>query len=125
MQNDYFATLQAFPIQVDAFAVVLNSIICITTRRAQTTFPGLKVLKTKMHKPDSTTQVHLYYFNDICKLTSVLKSIKTPQATDNVTAFSKKHSRKKKKERKKFILCNTLTLLSTFEGAEISFNLQS
>jgi len=78
-----------------------------------------------MHKPDSTTQVHLYYFNDICKLTSVLKSIKTPQATDNVTAFSKKHSRKKKKERKKFILCNTFTLLSTFEGAEISFNLQS
>lgn len=54
-----------------------------------------------MHKPDSTTQVHLYYFNDICKLTSVLKSIKTPQATDNVTAFSKKHSRKKKKREEK------------------------
>lgn len=32
MQNDYFVTLQAFPIQVDAFAVLLNSIICITTR---------------------------------------------------------------------------------------------
>lgn len=45
MQNCCFAPLRPVPIQVNAFAVMFNTAICVT-RGAQLPGPGLEVFKT-------------------------------------------------------------------------------
>lgn len=46
MQNGCFAPLRGVPSQVNAFAVMFNTAICITVGGTQIPGPGLEVFKT-------------------------------------------------------------------------------